>query len=102
MVVCELGAAWVSRAEPTTGVKPRRSLRTSFAIATAPATLSCPAPCSQLLKPANGCAVYIRIIFTMFGVRFGFASSSRAAAPATIGEDTEVPLIYINFMFVVG
>src|SRR5882672_7200528 len=103
MVVCALGAVWVKRDEPGEGANnPRRSVRIIFATATAPATFTWPAPCSNVLNPASGCAVYIKIIFTMFGVRLGFASSNNAAVPATTGAETEVPLMYIIFMLVVG
>ena len=36
----------------------------------------------------------------MFGVSFGLACSSRAAAPATIGVEIEVPLRYIIFWLI--
>src|ERR1051326_7599642 len=73
-----------------------RSVRTSLASLTAPSTLTWPAPCSNMLKPASGCAVYIRIVLTMFGVRLGLTCSSKAAAPATTGADIDVPLRYIS------
>src|ERR671932_2203781 len=53
------------------GVADVRSVRTSLASLTAPSTLTWPAPCSNMLKPASGWAVYIRIALTMFGVRLG-------------------------------
>ena len=81
----------VNSNEPT-GVLFVRSVRTSFANRTAPSMLTSPAPCSNMLAPASGCAVYIRIALTMFGVRPGFACSNRAAAPATIGVAIDVPL----------
>src|SRR5713101_3372403 len=103
MVVCALGAVWVKRDEPGEGGNsPSKSVRIIFAIATAPATFTWPAPWSNGLNPASGCAVYIKIIFTMFGVRLGFASSNNAAVPATTGAETDVPLMNISFMFVVG
>ncbi len=45
--------------------------------------------------------MYIKSILTMFGVKLEFASNKRAAAPATIGADIDVPLRYISFMLVV-
>src|SRR3989442_9889299 len=73
-----------------------KSLRTKRATRTAPSTLSSPAPCSNVLKPLSGWAVYINIAFTMFGVSVGLACKSNAAAPATTGEAIEVPLRYIS------
>ena len=35
----------------------------------------------------------------MFGVRFGLTCSNRAAAPATTGAATDVPLKYITRLF---
>src|SRR5262245_818792 len=52
---------------------------------TAPSTFSWPAPCWSMLRPAIGCAVYIRIALTRFGVSFGFVWSMRATAPDTTG-----------------
>ena len=45
--------------------------------------------------------MYIKSILTMFGVKLEFASNKRAAAPATIGVDIDVPLRYMSFMLVV-
>src|SRR6266508_647559 len=39
----------------------------------------------------------MRIDLTIFGVNLGLAWSSKAAAPATRGAETEVPLMYIIF-----
>src|SRR6266550_8198314 len=91
MVVCGVGAAAVSNGEPTV-VEELRLVRTSLAMRTAPSMFNSPAPCSSILEPASGCAVYIRIILIMFGVSFGFASNRTAIAPATMGAETEVPL----------
>src|SRR5438093_1372115 len=88
----------VSNGEPTTVVD-ERSFRTNFARRTAPSMFNSPAPCSSMLKPAKGCAVYIKIILMRLGVRLGFASSSTAAAPAATGAATEVPLRRIRFDF---
>ena len=74
-----------------------RSVRKSLARRTAPSMLSWPAPCSKALKPASGCAVYIRMALTMFGVRRGLWRSSSEAAPATSGAAIEVPFIVIMF-----
>src|ERR1043166_126748 len=98
MVDCGLGAAEVNNGLPTK-VNEFKSVRTSFARRIAPSRFNSPAPCSSILKPASGCAVYIKIILIMFGVRLGLASSSTAAAPATIGLETEVPLRRIRFDF---
>ena len=68
----------------------------SFASWTAPSMLSWPAPCSKVLKPLSGCAVYWRTILTMFGVSLGLACKSTATAPATVGVAIEVPLISIT------
>src|SRR5690242_9911727 len=67
----------------------------SSAILTAPFTLSWPAPCSKLLAPFIGWAVYMRTALSRFGVSEGLASSKRAAAPDTTAVDIEVPLRYI-------
>src|SRR5207237_8411632 len=63
-----------------------KSLRTRRATRIAPSTLSSPAPCSNVLKPWSGWAVYIKRAFTMFGVGLGLTWQSHAAAPATIGD----------------
>src|ERR1051326_4853634 len=102
IVVCGAGADCVSSADPKVGFnRPSKSVRTILARVTAPATLSSPAPWSSVLKPANGCAVYIRSILIMFGVRLEFASNKSAAAPETIGVDIDVPLRYMSFMLLV-
>src|SRR5258707_5304949 len=98
MVVCGAGSELVVRKGASCGVLEIRLGRTNCANCTAPLMLSSPVPCSSMLAPASGCAVYIRIALTMFGVRFGLACSSRAAAPATAGEAIEVPLKYIYFL----
>src|SRR5437763_5847019 len=95
MVVCGVGAVLVVSIGAPVGVQDVRSLLTNLASRIAPSMLISPAPCSNILKPARGCAVYIRIILTMFGVRFGLACSSRAAAPVATGADIDVPLKYI-------
>src|ERR1044072_4198338 len=84
----------VSKGEPTVVVE-LKSVRTARANCTAPATFSSPAPCSNMLNPAIGCAVYINNAFTRFGVKLGFAWSISAAVPAATGVDIEVPLKYI-------
>jgi hypothetical protein len=73
-----------------------RSLVTSLAIWTAPLALSSPAPCSNWLKPASGCAVYMRIDLTIMGVSSGRACSIIAIVPDTTGAETLVPLIVIT------
>src|ERR1043166_3253233 len=101
MVVCGAGAVCVRRLEPNVGPnRPSKSPLTSLPAATAPATFNGPAPWSDLLYPFKGWAVYIKIILMTFGVRLEFASSSRAAVPATTGVDIEVPLRYISFILV--
>src|SRR2546423_14447588 len=101
-VVCGSGGtAVVSKGEPS-GVEDDRSVRTSFAKRTAPSTFNSPAPCSNMLKPASGCAVYIKIILTMFGVSFGLSWSKRAAAPAAQGAGIEVPLRDIILLLSTG
>jgi len=47
------------------------------------------------LKPASGCAEYIKSALTRLGVSSGFAWSIRAAAPAATGVAIELPLRYI-------
>src|SRR5882672_7174458 len=94
-VVCGLGAGPVSIGVPD-AVLDERSVRTSLARRIAPSTFNSPVPCSSMLKPLIGPAVYIRIILTMLGVSFGFAWSKRAAVPATTGVAIEVPLRYIR------
>src|SRR6185436_14827708 len=91
IVDCGLGAAAVNSELPTF-VNEERSVRTSLAKRTEPSMFSSPAPCSNMLKFANGWAVYMRIVLIMLGVSFGFASRRTATAPATIGLETEVPL----------
>src|SRR5919205_2557431 len=71
--------------------------RTFCANCTAPSTLSWPAPCSKVLKPASGCAVYIRIALTRLGVSALLARMTIAAAAATTGADMLVPERYIIF-----
>src|SRR5918911_5028362 len=96
MVVCGVGAAHVEHSSGSpSGVLDDRSVRTSLANLTAPSRLISPAPCSKLLKPASGCAVYMRIALIRLGVNFGLACKSKAAAPATTGVAIEVPLKYI-------
>src|SRR4030095_8755454 len=93
IVVEAVGAAPVSRSSPVS--RPDKSLRTRPASRTAPSRFNRPAPCSKLLTPASGCAVYSRSALTRFGLRFGFRWINRAAAPATVGLDIDVPLILI-------
>src|ERR1041384_4891103 len=88
------GTVVISRFEPS-GVEFERSVRTNFARRIAPSTLSSPVPCSSMLYPASGWAVYIRIILTRLGVSFGFACNNNEAAPETSGVAIEVPLIRI-------
>src|ERR1051325_10378735 len=97
IVVCGAGKVpTVNMGEP---VEPssHKSWRTSLAKRTAPSMLSAPAPCSNWLKPARGCAVYIKIILTRLGVSDGLAWSSSAAAPAATGVAIDEPLRYIIF-----
>ena len=68
------------------------SVRNALASATAPCTLSRPAPCCSRLAPAIGCALYCRMALTSGGVRPGFCCSIKATVPATAGAATEVPL----------
>ena len=68
------------------------SVRSTLASATAPLTLSMPAPCSSRLAPAIGCAVYCRIALTSGGVRPGFCCSISATVPDTAGAAIDVPL----------
>ena len=70
-----------------------------FASRTAPSMFSMPAPCSSTFDPGSGCAVYCRIAFTSGGVRPGLACNSKAAAPATTGAATDVPLSCIRVWF---
>src|SRR5262252_8485452 len=98
IVVCGVGAVVVVNNGEPVGVTDERSVRTSLATRTAPSTFNSPAPCSSMLKPANGCAVYIKSALTMLGVSFEFACKSKAAAPATIGVAIDVPLKYIIFL----
>src|SRR5258706_15064024 len=95
MVVCGSGATLVNIAL-SCGVLDDRSVRTSLANRIAPSTFNSPVPCSSMLKPLIGPAVYIRIILIMLGVSLGLAWSKRAAVPATTGVAIEVPLRYIN------
>ena len=77
------------------------SVRSTLASATAPSTLSRPAPCCSRLAPGSGWAVYCRIALTSDGVSPGFACSSSAAVPATAGAAIEVPLsiIWVSVSF---
>ncbi len=59
---------------------------------TADATFNSPAPCSMTPAPASRPAVTCSANFTCAGFSAGFASSSRAAAPATTAADWLVPL----------
>ena len=52
------GVQLLTSGEPTVVVA-LKSVRTECANCTAPAMFSCPAPCSNMLKPARGCAEYI-------------------------------------------
>src|SRR4051812_45261698 len=98
-VVCGVGAVDVVRRADPTDVLLVRFVFTSFARRSAPSTLSCPVPCSRLLNPTSGWAVYIRIILTIFGVSLEFACSIIAIAPVTTGVETELPLRYIIRLF---
>ena len=71
------------------------SVRSTLAKATAPLTLSMPAPCCNRLAPGMGCAVYCRMALTSGGVSPGLACNIRATVPATTGAEIEVPLIII-------
>src|SRR3954462_10053097 len=95
IIVSGRGGMTVVRSGVPTRTFDERSLRISLANLTAALILISPAPCSNRLNPANGCAVYIRSIFAMFGVNDGFACNSSAAAPATMGVAIEDPLMYI-------
>src|SRR5215213_8885218 len=95
MVVLGAGAGPESIGVPT--AVPAGSAFMSLASRTAPSTFTSPAPCSIWLEPASCCEVYIKIIFTMFGVKLGLTWRSRAAAPATTGVAIEVPLRRIIF-----
>src|SRR5882762_4288090 len=90
-MLCGDGGADVNNGVPTLVVADK-SVRTNFARRTAPSRFSSPAPCSSMLNFASGWAVYIKIILIRFGVRVGLASNSTATAPATMGDETEVPL----------
>src|SRR2546425_8413786 len=97
-VVSSAGAGATSNGAPS-GVNVVRSLLTNLASRMAPSTLISPAPCSNMFEPDSGCAVYIKMAFTRLGVRVGFACSSKAAVPVTIGVAIYDPLIYINRPF---
>src|SRR5215471_11604237 len=73
-------------------LRPVRSVLMHPARRTAPSIFRRPAPCSRLLNPHNVWAVYSSTAFARFGVRYGFFWKTRAAAPATAGVDTDVPL----------
>src|SRR6266403_4189529 len=88
------GFSEVNNGAPIGLVVPK-SFRTNRASRIAPSILSSPAPCSNVLKPRSGWAVYIKKALTIFGVRVGLACNSKAAAPATIGVAMDVPLRYI-------
>src|SRR2546426_12602365 len=93
-VVSSAGAEATSNGAPS-GVNVVRSLLTNLASRMAPSTLISPAPCSNMFEPDSGWAVYIKMAFTRLGVRVGFACSSKAAVPVTIGGAIEEPLTYI-------
>src|SRR5713101_1787363 len=95
IVVCGSGVEPVSIAL-SCGVLEVRLVLIDLANRAAPSTLSSPVPCSSMLYPAIGPAVYINAILTMLGVRLGLICSINAAAPATTGVAIEVPLRYIN------
>src|SRR5262245_544700 len=71
------------------------SVRSVLASATAPSTLSRPAPCCSRLAFGSGCAVYCSMALTSGGVSPGLACSISAAAPATAGAAIDVPLIHM-------
>src|SRR5947209_11434805 len=77
MLVCRAGRTHdaQSSGEPTGSPAPA-SARTSFASRIAPSRFNSPAPCSNWLKPASGCDVYIKIILMRLGVRDGLACRS--------------------------
>src|ERR1044072_3531005 len=75
-----------------------RSVRANVANLIAPSIFSSPAPCSSVPKPLNLWAEYSIKALTMFGVSFGLSWSIRAAVPAAIRVETEVPLICIILM----
>src|SRR5215216_5879248 len=72
-----------------------RSVRANIANRIAPSIFSWPAPCSNVPKPFNLWAEYSIKALTILGVSFGLSWSIRAAVPAAIGVETEVPLIRI-------
>src|SRR5207302_8979973 len=93
-VVSSAGADATSNGAPS-GVNVVRSLLINLASRIATSTLISPATCSNMFEPDSGCAVYIKMTFTRLGVRVGFACSSKAAVPVTIGVAIDDPLIYI-------
>src|SRR5882672_7450295 len=88
-VVCEAGTALVVRKGAPVAVEFERSVRTNLATRTAPSTFNAPAPCSNMLKPLTGWAVYINRALIMFGVNWGFVCIRSAADPATTGVAIE-------------
>src|ERR1051326_1872551 len=95
IVVCGSGAELVSIAE-SCGVLELSLVLINFARRQAPSAFTSPVPCSNMLYPAMGSAVYINAIFTMFGVRLGLICNINAAIPETTGVAIEVPLKYIS------
>src|SRR5262249_50545991 len=95
IVVRGWGPSFVVSSGAPSGRPLERSDLTDWARVIPPAMLSSPVPCSSMLKPARGCAVYMSSALTRFGVSRGFAWSIKAAAPDAIAADTEVPLRYI-------
>src|SRR5215213_8985598 len=89
------GIAHVEHMRGAPSARSERSERIDPARRTDPSTFSRPAPWSQLLYPARGCAVYSRRALTRLGFRPGLLCMSKAAAPATAGVAIDVPLIYI-------
>src|SRR5262249_37929532 len=95
IVVRGWGASFVVSSGAPSGRPLEISVLTDWARVIAPSMLSSPVPCSSMLNPAKGWAVYISSALTMFGVSRGFAWSINAAAPDATAADTEVPLRYI-------
>src|SRR5712692_2957335 len=95
MVVCGNGGVSVVNSGEPTVVLDVKSGRISRAKRTAPSMLISPVPCSNMFQPESGCAVYMSRALTRFGVKFGLACRSSAAAPAATGVAIDEPFIYI-------
>src|SRR5439155_14410182 len=82
---CEPQMIWRLQVWPTASLLLLFAVAKKRASCTAPYASRKPAPSRSALYPGRRSAVYWRIAFTRFGVRFGFACIISATVPLTTG-----------------